>query len=230
MQLHYVKPNDWNIVRTSNFEATFKICNDAKRHGKMIGIIGYTGAGKTTALSEYYRAKKDVYLVTCKKSMKPRQFFEKLLKQIGVTYTGTIYDMIEKASELLNSKPNPLLIIDEAGKLSPTLMLYIHDLRDNTMGHAGIVMAGVDYFKANLLKAVLKQKEGMPEFFSRVIMWYELRVINKGEIEAICSKNGLTDAATISELLKGENRVKDYRELFNAITNYKQIELSNDEN
>lgn len=226
---NWVKPIEWNLIRTANFDATYKICNDAKKNSKMVGIIGYTGAGKTTALNEYYRAKKNVYLITCKKSMKPRQFFEKLLRQMGVNYTGTIYDMIEKVSEQLNTKSNPLLIIDEAGKLSPTLLLYLHDLRDSTLGSAGIVMAGVDYFKANLVKAVAKQKEGMPEFFSRVIMWYELRMPNKAEIEAICNANGLSDLTIITDLLRGENRVKDYRELFNSITNYKQLEFSEHE-
>ncbi len=225
---NYVRPILWNLIRTSNFDATFKICNDAKKNGKMVGIIGYTGAGKTTALTEYYRTKKNVYLITCKKSMKPRQFFEKLLKQLGIDYTGTIFDMIEKASEQLNSKNSPLLIIDEAGKLSPTLLLYLHDLRDNTLHHAGIVMAGVDYFKTNLIKAVTKQKEGMPEFYSRVIMWYDLRTPNKSEIEAICKANGLEDTEIINDLLRGEHKVKDYRELYNSITNYQQ--LANTEN
>lgn len=220
---NFVRPVEWSIIKTANFEATYKICNDAKRSGKMLGIIGYTGAGKTTALNEYYRRKKNVFLVTCKKSMKPRQFFEKLLKQLGADYTGTIYDMIEKASEILNSKTNPLLIVDEAGKLSPALLLYLHDLRDNTIGHAGMVLAGVDYFKTNLLKAVTKQKEGMPELFGRITAWYELRPINKAEIEAVSLANGLEDKTTINELVRGENRVKDFRELYNAITNYKEV-------
>lgn len=220
---NFVKPVQWNLIKTSNFEAIFKICNDAKRNGKMLGVIGYTGAGKTTALNEFYRAKKNVYLVTCKKSMKPRQFFEKLLKQLGVDYSGSIFDMIEKASEILNTKRSPLLIIDEAGKLSPALLLYLHDLRDNTIGHAGIVLAGVDYFKANLIKAVTKQKEGMPELFSRIVAWYELKGVNRAEIEAISSANGLDDKTIVSDLIKGENRVKDLRELYNAITNYKEI-------
>ena len=131
--------------------------------------------------------------------------------------------MIEKASEILNSKNTPLLIVDEAGKLSPALLLYLHDLRDNTIGHAGIVLAGVDYFKANLLKAVTKQKEGMPELYSRIIAWYELRAINKGEIEAISAANGLGDKTIVTELIRGESRVKDLRELYNAITNYKEV-------
>ncbi len=225
--LNRLKP-EWNLIITTNFQALHKICNDAKRNSKMVGVIGYTGAGKTTALNEYYRTKKNVFLVTCKKSMKPRQFFEKLLKQLGVNYTGSIYDMIEKTSELLNSKNNPLLIIDEAGKLSPALLLYLHDLRDNTINSSGIVLAGVDYFKNNLIKAVTKQKEGMPELFSRIVTWYELRAINRAEITAICKANGLEDEAVITELLKGENKVKDFRELENAIINYQQLQAENE--
>src|SRR5689334_14435630 len=60
---NFVKPVQWNIIKTANFDAIFKICTDAKRNGKMLGVIGYTGAGKTTALNEFYRAKKNVYMV-----------------------------------------------------------------------------------------------------------------------------------------------------------------------
>mgnify|MGYP006280430887 CR=1 FL=1 len=214
-----VKPSTWKIIGTSNFNAVQALCNEAQTNQRMYGLIGYTGAGKTTALFEYYRSNPRVYYVVGKKSMRPKRFFEKLLKQMGILFSGTIYDMIERIAQELNKKPGTLLIIDEAGKLDQTMFMYLHDLRDETINTTGMVLAGVEYFKANLLKAVEKQKQGMPEFMGRIMAWQELNTPTKKEIEAICEKNGLADKQKIKEL----GRIRDFRRLANSIENHKII-------
>nr|NQU93976.1 AAA family ATPase [Bacteroidota bacterium] len=111
-----VKPVDWTLIRTSNYENIYELCHDARETTKMVGLIGYPGAGKTTALKEYYRRSPNTWYISGQKSMRPKRFFEKLLRQMGVMFSGTIYDMIERLAEELNHSPHSLLIIDEAGK------------------------------------------------------------------------------------------------------------------
>jgi len=214
-----IKPEVWNIVQTVNFSTVHSVCNDAKKKHKMNAIIGYTGAGKTTALKAYCRNTKNTFYVNCSKSMRPKQFFKKLLQEAGINFTGNIYEMIETISMHLNSIKQPLIVIDEAGKMSQTLLMYLHDLRNDTMMSTGVVLAGVEYFKTNLEKAVAKQKEGMPEFYDRVFMWEVLRMPSKAEINAVCEANGLNDANTI----KGFNLVKNYRQLQNSIESHLQF-------
>lgn len=205
----------FSIVRTSNYSTVHGICADTAQSHKLTAIIGYTGAGKTTALYDYYRANREVFYVECKNSMNRKQFFYKVLTEMGISFMGTVYEMINRVADELNSRINPLLIIDEAGKLSNNIVLDLHDLRNSTISNAGIVLAGCEYFQKNMLKAVDKDKIGYPEFYSRVVNWHTLNRPTKAEITAICQNNGVTDNATISDFL----RLPNYRQLYNAITN-----------
>jgi DNA transposition AAA+ family ATPase len=214
-----VRPTNWAIVSTSNFEIIQTMCGDAQFNNKMLGLIGYTGAGKTTALKDYYHNQKKVYYMVGKKSMRPKRFFATLLRQMGVSYMGTIGDMIERIALEFNKQPDSLLIIDEAGKLDQTMFMYLHDLRDETIDTTGILLAGVEYFKTNLEKAVEKQKQGMPEFMGRITAWQELDPPSKNEAKAICIANGISDEKLVKELVN----IKDYRQLSNQIINAKMI-------
>lgn len=205
----------FNKIRTSNFETIERICTDAQKKHKLTAIIGYTGAGKTTALKSYCTATKNTYYVECKNSMNRKQFLQAVLIQLGVNYYGTVYDMVETIVREINTKQNPLLVIDEAGKLNMNLILDLHDLRNATIDKAGMVLAGCEYFQNNIEKKANDQKQGYPEFHSRVINWNVLAKPTKTEIKAIAESNGITNLETIKEFYKHSN----YRLLYNAITN-----------
>jgi len=215
-----IKIEDWQLIETVNFKTIQKVCNDAKRNHKMVSVIGFTGAGKTVALTSFYQSHSNVFYIEYCKSMKPKQFFKKLLQEMGVQYVGSIYEMVERVTDELNSKINPLIIIDEAGKLTQTLLHYLHDLRNKTFKGTGILLAGVEYFKSNMEKWTDRQKEGMPEFFDRVYVWQELNQPTKREIRAIAEANGATDEALVSELYK----LKSFRQIFNRVTSHLQFE------
>lgn len=205
----------FKTVSTANFTTLQNACIEAKEKARMIGVTGFPGAGKTIGLDFYYRNNPNTYLVECNSLMNRRQFMAEILLKMGVSYSGGIYDMAATIINELNTRQNPLLILDEAGKLHLHLLLDIHYIRNATMNNAGILLAGVEYFYTNLKKAAQKQKQGMPEFFSRVQSWYELNLPTKKEVEAICTANGVTDEATIKEF----QQFKNFRELQNAILN-----------
>ena len=212
---NYVRPTEWQAVNTTNFRTVFAVCEEARAKGRMLGIIGSTGYGKTTALRAFEQDNKQVYYLTCQKSMRAKQFFQKMLQTMGVYATGNIYELIERIAAELNTQAQPLVLIDEAGKLTPMLIQYLHDLRNLTEGHAGLVLAGVEYFKTNLEKAVLRQKEGMPEFFDRIAAWEFLATPTAAEKRNVCHANGLTDLEAVKQACK----VSNYRALANSIGN-----------
>lgn len=214
--INHLRPTpEFKLVRTSNYDSIQTICRDAQQGHKLVSILGYPGAGKTTALYEYYRTIGNVYLVTCKNVMNRKQFFAEVLTEMGISFAGTVYDMVKAIVQELTTKESPLLIIDEAGKLSPNLILDLHDLRNATIQNAGIVMAGCEYFHDNMRKAADRQKQGFPEFYSRVMNWNILNPPTRQEIEAISQSNGVTDPDTI----KAFQRLKNFRDLYNSITN-----------
>ncbi len=121
--------------------------------------------------------------------------------------------MLTRLAAELNAQASPLLIIDEAGKLTHQLSLYLHTLRDRTKSNCGIVLAGMPYFKTNLLKEVSRQKEGAAEFYRRINLWQGLKQPTNAEKKAVCEAHGVTDPETVRQL----QRHQDFGNLTNAL-------------
>jgi DNA transposition AAA+ family ATPase len=202
----------YKIIKTANYNTVFNLCEKAQRWHHMYGLIGCAGSGKTTALKRFYKAHRNVFYVECKHTMNRKQFFASILKELGINYVGTVYDMVTRIEEEFNSLENPLLIIDEAGKLSHNLILDLHDLRNSTMNNLGIVLAGCEYFKDNLEKGVQKDKQGIPEFYGRVVQWQMLNTPTKKEVEAICNINNV-DIESMTKRV-----YPNFREVYNDVS------------
>lgn len=217
--INALKPaSDFNLVGTSNYNSIQTICKQTQSQSQLNAIIGYTGSGKTTGLYDYYMSVPNVYYLQCKNSMNRRQFLSALLAEMGVNFIGSTYDMVKQICDLLNSQQNPLIIIDEAGKVSTNVLLDLHDIRNETLYSAGIIIAGCEYFQRNIEKAVTKDKTGYPEFHGRVVNWNMLNKPTRAEIQAICKANGVVDEDTIKDFQKLPN----FRLLYNAISNERE--------
>ena len=193
-------PLNGKIFSTGDFNSVQKACKTAQKDRLMIGMLADTGVGKTTALT-VFSMQKNVFYVAYAKTMAPKHFFATLLKEMGIAFEGNIYQMVNKISEELNVLSNPLLIIDEAGKLSHTMIMYLHELRNNTIKNCGIVLAGMPYFKSNLVKFSNKQKEGIPEFYRRINVWQTLDGLSRAEINKILDSNGITEPSVRAGML-----------------------------
>ena len=148
--------------------------------------------------------------------MRTKQFLSEILKSLGVSYLASDFEMVRMIIDELNKKESPLLIIDEASKLSPNALMYLQDIWDGIEDNAGIVIAGVEYLINNIKKGAEKNKCGMPEFYGRVSKWIYLQLPEKKEIEAICINNGLTN----QELIKSMHRIGSFRLMRNVINNH----------
>lgn len=201
-----------HLLPTVDFVSTVKACDKARKHHFMIGLTGDTGMGKTTAISAY-SMRKNTFYVCYDKTMSPRQFFIALLRELSCPFEGSLNEMINRASDVVNRLVTPLLIIDECGKLNHAMILYLHVLRDKTAGNCGIVLAGMPYFKRNLQRMAEKEKEGYAEFYRRINLWHTLVGLQPKEREQICITNGITDPARIKEL----KRIPRFGDLMNEI-------------
>lgn len=199
--------NASGIVRTSDFEVCRKVCEAAQKNRFMIGLIADTGMGKTTALSAF-SVRKNVFYILYDKTMAPKHFFAAMLREMGIAFEGTIHQMLSRIADELNTLENPLVIIDEAGKITQTMILYLHVLRDKTIKNCGFVLGGMPYFKTNLVKYSNKQKEGYAEFYRRINLWQELTGLSRSEITYICQANHITDLETI-RTMQGKKRFGD---------------------
>lgn len=218
--INALKPNDgYTIIGTANYESIQGVCKQSQDNALMNAVIGYTGAGKSTALYDYYRLSQNVYYLECSNSMNRKEFLTAVLANMGVSFVGSVHEMVKLICKQLNRQEKPLVIIDEAGKINTKILLDLHDIRNATMGNASFIMAGCEYFKTNIEKAVERNKIGYPEFHSRIVNWHILNKPTRAEIETICRENGIGNTETIKDF----QRLSNYRQLYNAITNERAI-------
>lgn len=173
------------VYETIDYLSVQNQCETTRERHFMSSLVADTGMGKTTALRSY-SMRENVYMVTVNKSMNARRLFTTILREMQISFDGNIHDIILRISEELNRIESPLLIIDEAGKLNHSMLLYLHDLREFTRTNCGILLAGMPYFKNNLEKQSERQKEGCAEFYRRVNIWHELQGLSRGETDSIC--------------------------------------------
>lgn len=182
--------NKIELCQTGDLLSVFRQCEITQEHRLMTALTADTGMGKTTSL-QAFSTRENVFMVTVGKTMNAKGLFLKILDALGVSFDGNIHDVMLKIADALNSLENPLLIIDEAGKLNHVMTLYLHDLREYTKENCGILLAGMPYFKTRLVKMAEKQKEGCSEFLRRINIWHELEGLNRKETEYVCRLNGI---------------------------------------
>lgn len=206
------------IIGTSNYNTVNQLCKDAQNYSKLITIIGYPGAGKTTALEVYRDTNPNVFYMGVAPSMNAKQFYSRLLNTLGVEgrEVGTgLHDLINQVSYKLNyDSSKKLLIIDEAGKFKPKFMEYLHELRDNTLRSTGIILAGPEYFHENMKTWRNKGVIGIPEFYRRINHWEYLSPPSKEEIIAFCKTHKVEDSEAIKEII---DTCQNFAEVVNAI-------------
>jgi DNA transposition AAA+ family ATPase len=207
--------NEIPLIKTNDYSTCEAVCLSAQKNHFMIGLIADTGMGKTTALNAY-SLRRNVFYIVYDKTMAPKHFFLSLLREMGIPFEGNINEMINRIADELNTINNPLIIVDESGKLTHTMILYLHVLRDKTSKNCGIVLAGMPYFKSNLAKLSNKGKEGYAEFNRRVNLWQELKGLSRAEIATICKIHGIEDNEVVREM-QGKKRFGD---LYNEILLY----------
>ncbi|MEO7049514.1 MAG: ATP-binding protein, partial [Ferruginibacter sp.] len=207
--------NDSKLISTADYKTCETVCLAAQKNHFMIALIADTGMGKTTALNAY-SLRRNVFYITYDKTMAPKHFFISLLREMGISFEGNINEMVNRIADELNTIAHPLLIVDECGKLTHTMILYLHVLRDKTNKNCGIVLAGMPYFQKNMIKFSNKGKEGFAEFNRRINLWQELQGLSRSEIEYICKSYGIEDNDVVKDL-RGKKRFGD---LFNEILLY----------
>lgn len=209
------------ILKTSNFSSVYEACKDALISKRMISIIGDSGWGKTTALKSFARDYGDIVVYDkASKSMNAKIFFSSINSKLGgegYDQNLPLYFLIRKVANKFNEdSSNKLLIIDEAGKFTPEALEYLHEFRDLTMDSTGIVLAGPKYFETRVRNWKDKNRPGMPEIFSRIGVWIDLKLPTLEEKIAICIAYGINNPQSILEF----SEVITFRDVENFVKNY----------
>lgn len=190
----------WQLAETGNHQLITSACKDAQENKRMIGIYGNTGYGKTTSLEWYSNNTTNVFYLLAKNLWSRKDFLIRQQKALGIRQDGSLSYRMETITAKLNSLEDPLLVIDDAGKLSDNVFKLIQNIFDDCEGNAGIILAGTEEFERDFRKKVSRNKSQFPELYRRVGYWQELNEPSDNAVVSICKLNGITDTGAVKYL------------------------------
>lgn len=203
-QVGSAAPGEWQTVDTTAAKEMAYAMTDAQEWKNVIWVVGEAGCGKTTAARQYEREHTGAYYILCSEDMKRSDFIRDIAKKIGIRTDGmTIRDMLDEIIGQLIQTESPVLLFDEADKLTERVFHYFIDLYNRLEDKCGMVFFSTSYIKRRMQMGLRYDKKGYNEIHSRIgRKFFELEQTSPQDVYAICVANGLTDRGKISEVVK----------------------------
>ncbi len=227
---------EWRLFDTENYRTVRALCEDARVGRWMLGLSAATGTGKTTALREYARRTAGVTYVLATYVMRPTHFLHAIQVALGQKPAAQQSAAITAIVEKLAKVENPLLIIDDAGKLNtendskkevmPIVQVLVDAYEDRTARRLGVVLAGTPTLYKRLMALADQDRNAYPELVSRVRCWETLVAPSKESVSDIAKHYDITDPAALKQL---KHKATNYRLLRDLIVTAKQVTAGNGE-
>jgi len=213
----------WNIAETRDFKLLTQILRYSQEKSKVSFIIGDAGSGKTETIQHFQAENKRVYVLKCNDFWNRKTFLGELLQSMGVDAGGyTMYEMMGVIVQHVKRQANPIIILDEADKLSDQLLYFFITLYNNLQDHCSIIMIATDYLKIRMERGVTRKKKGYPEIYSRGgKKFIRLKGVGSSDVRKVCIANGVEDQAAIKEIY--EDCDSDLRRVKEKIKAYKEF-------
>lgn len=198
------KESGWQIVETSAYQEIRYALDDAQHWRNVTWIVGEAGCGKTTTARLYTDENREVFYILCSEDMKKGDFVREIARKVGIKTDG--HNIREIWSLILDDviqMDAPLLIFDEADKLTEPVFHYFISMYNKLEDKSGIVFMSTDYIKKRISFGLRHQKPGYKEFFSRMgRKYFELEETTANDVYSICVANGVQDKKKIEEVIR----------------------------
>ena len=218
--------DEWQIVSTTAHQEMNYVLDDAQRWRSVTWVVGDAGCGKTTAARQYEATHGEAFYILCSEDMRRGDFIRDIARRIGLRTDGsTLRDALDAISAALVQMQHPLLIFDEADKLSERVFHYFIDLYNRLEERCGIVFFSTAYIKRRIKIGLRYDKKGYNEIDSRIgRKFFELEPTSPSDVYAVCAANGLNDKAVISGIIREVEECDfDLRRVKKAIHKAKRI-------
>ena len=194
----------WQIVETGAYQEVRYAMNDAQNYRSVTWIVGDAGCGKTTTAKLYAQEHREVFYVLCSEDMSKAEFIREIARTVGLRSEGytlrELWDLI--IGELIQME-SPLMVFDEADKLTDTVFHYFISFYNRLEEKCGIVFMSTDYIKRRMDLGLRHNKKGYNEIHSRIgRKFFQLDHTTANDVYAICAANGLKDKVKINEVIK----------------------------
>lgn len=197
------KDEKWEAVETNDYRRMMALLDDVKENSLVMAITGDAGTGKTFACKQYTAMHRQVYLLCCNEYWNRKLFLTELLTAMGRDYTGqTVGEMMAEAVRTLKMQETPLLILDEADKLSDQVLYFFITLYNHLEDECGIVLCATNHLEKRINRGIKLNKKGYNEIWSRLgRKCVPLKGVSAADIAAICEANGIVDSKDIDGII-----------------------------
>lgn len=203
-QVARVKEAGWQIVETPAYQEIQYALDDAQRWRNVTWVVGEAGCGKTTTAHLYTDKNRDVFYILCSEDMKKGDFVREIAQKAGIRTEGhNIREVWNLILDDIIQMERPLLIFDEADKLTEPVFHYFISMYNKLEDKCGIVFMSTDYIKRRIERGLRYQKPGYKEFYSRIgRKYFELEETTANDVYSICVANGVQDKKKIEEIIR----------------------------
>ena len=197
------KAQDWQIAATTAYKEIEFVMRDAQENAAVTWIVGDAGCGKTTASEQYAAENRNAFYVLCAEDTKRADFMRDIAKAMGLRVDGSVRQMLEQILDALSRIGSPLLIFDEADKLTDSVMQYFITIYNRTEGDVGIVFLSTQHIKSRMARGLQFNHRGYQELHSRIgRKFFDLEHPSATDVYGVCVANGLKDEAAIHEVIR----------------------------
>lgn len=194
--------NEWQVVATRAYKRMNEVLTDAKDNSMVFAVTGDAGCGKSETIKNFEKSNQNVYVLSCNEYWNRKMFVASLMRACGMdSSAGTVGEMVNDVINEIKRRENPIIILDEADKLSDQVLYFFITIYNHLEDQCGIVLTATDFLEKRIKKGVNANRKGYREIFSRIgRKFVKLQVINETDVKAICIANGITDKAEIQDI------------------------------
>ena len=194
----------WQIVETTPFQEITYVLDDAQQYKNVTWVTGEAGCGKTTTATIYAQEHREVFYILCAEDMHEGEFVREIARTMGLRSDGyTVRELWKVILDELVQMEQPLIIFDEADKLTESVFHYFISLYNKVEDKCGIVFLSTDYIERRIYNGLRYKKAGYKEFFSRIGQkFFTLTPTSANDVACVASSNGISDKETIGRILR----------------------------
>ncbi|GGH02973.1 AAA family ATPase [Pedobacter zeae] len=192
----------WMFVETKEATRLKSILSDCKEHSMVFGICAPAGFGKSE-ITKAFTEQENVFKINCNEFFNRKTFLAELLEQMHQDNGGySINEMLNKVIKKVNQMDSPVIILDEADKLSDQVLFFFITLYNALQDKCGLILIATDHLEKRIKRGVDSNKKGYKEIFSRLgRRFVNFPAYSLASIKQIVRANGIDDEETVNMIV-----------------------------